>query len=276
MSIYIAQVKDLQSSLDSKLSIINNGIGLVVDNLKWDLDIDTKTLVQPVITPDFTFKDQLDNTIFNGVLLNHDVTVDVGTTVNLLAHFSYPIKTSIENYPITVSGSWGSELPLPNINSTDFIQNNIQTDFELLVNLERVKTGLMIDSNNKLTTAIGTEVKTDKWKIYFKHKFYFGTSIETSILNDNVKLLSNKQYCKDKENSFTNITTLEYEYLYYCYPAEFGDLTGIILNIAGPILGAFTKILQTSVTNDAGLIVLYNVYRSNAPGAFLNDAISFM
>ena len=258
MPIYIPQVKDLQSKLDEKLTGY----------------IDTKTLVIPIITPSFTFT-LYDGTTNYPFTLSKNITVDVGAICSLTATYLYPNAGTTEHLPTSATGSWNTELPVVDTNSSTITVNDITTDYELIVNLFRNKTGLMV-VNDKLTLPIGTDTSKDVYNIYFRHKYYFGTSSSTSLDSNGIKNLSIKAFCQNKEINFTGITALDGEYLYYCYPVSFGTLSGAVLNIAEAILGAFTNISTTSIVNDGGFSVNYYVYRSNADGAFLNDSISFM
>ena len=258
MSIYIPQVKDLQNILDSKL----------------DLNFDTKTLVLPIITPSFTFtlQDGITNYSFT---LSKNITVDVGCIGSLTATYLYPVPSSTEHLPTSATGSWNTELPAVDTNSSVFTYTNITSDYQLVVNLFRNKTGLMT-INNKLSEPVGTDSSQDLYNIFFRHKYYFGTSSSTSLDSTGIKSLSTSAFCQNREINFTGITAADEDYLYYCYPTSFGTLNGAVLNIAEAILGAFTNISTTSIINDGGLSVDYFVYRSNADGAFSNDSISFM
>lgn len=57
-------------------------------------------------------------------------------------------------------------------------------------------------------------------------------------------------------------------YTYIIYPASYGDLSGVIQNGATPVLGAFTKLGDYTVTNAYGSSISVRVYKSNADKAF--------
>ena len=57
-------------------------------------------------------------------------------------------------------------------------------------------------------------------------------------------------------------------FTYIIYPASYGDLTSVIQNGATPVLGAFTKIGDFTVTNAYGSSISVRVYKSNADKAF--------
>jgi hypothetical protein len=57
-------------------------------------------------------------------------------------------------------------------------------------------------------------------------------------------------------------------FTYIIYPASYGDLTSIIQNGATPVLSAFTKIGDYTITNTFGSSISVRVYKSNADKAF--------
>lgn len=61
-------------------------------------------------------------------------------------------------------------------------------------------------------------------------------------------------------------------FTYIMYPASYGDLTSVLLG-ATFVLGAFAKIGDFNIlTENGNVTVSYRVYKSNATGAFANDA----
>jgi hypothetical protein len=59
-------------------------------------------------------------------------------------------------------------------------------------------------------------------------------------------------------------------FTYIIYPASYGDLSGIIQNGATPVLSAFTKLGDYSVTNAYSATITVRIYKSNADKAFAN------
>ena len=57
-------------------------------------------------------------------------------------------------------------------------------------------------------------------------------------------------------------------YTYIIYPAAYGDLSAITQNGSLPVLTAFTKQTDRTVTLSTGLTVSMRIYKSNATGAF--------
>lgn len=57
-------------------------------------------------------------------------------------------------------------------------------------------------------------------------------------------------------------------YTYIIYPAAYGDLSAVTQNGSLPVLTAFTKQTDRTVTLSTGLTVSMRIYKSNATGAF--------
>jgi hypothetical protein len=79
-------------------------------------------------------------------------------------------------------------------------------------------------------------------------------------------LASNKTWtatCTAANDTLGNFT-------YIIYPASYGDLSNIIQNGATPVLGAFTKIGDFTISNAFGSSILVRIYKSNADKAFAN------
>jgi hypothetical protein len=58
------------------------------------------------------------------------------------------------------------------------------------------------------------------------------------------------------------------KYTYIIYPASYGDLSTVIQNGALPVLTAFTKLGDFTITNTNGVSLSVRVYKSNADKAF--------
>jgi len=104
---------------------------------------------------------------------------------------------------------------------------------------------------------------------------YFGYSTATSLSPAQVVALGNAQLQGGKGRTISGVTASGGAYLYYAYPASYGDLANIILDGAAPVLGAFQKLADVNATNSQGAPVTLRVYRSNAPDAFSNNTLAF-
>jgi hypothetical protein len=107
------------------------------------------------------------------------------------------------------------------------------------------------------------------------HETYLGASTSPSLTPAQIVALGGAQLQGDRSRTATGVTTSGGQYLYYAYPAAFGDLTSIILDGAAPVLGAFQKVGDFQVTNNAGAGLTVRLYRSNATNAFTNNSLAF-
>lgn len=70
--------------------------------------------------------------------------------------------------------------------------------------------------------------------------------------------------CTSANNNASN-------YTYIIYPATYGDLSTISHNGPLPVLSAFTKLGDYTISNVYGKSTSFRIYKSNSPGAFAND-----
>jgi hypothetical protein len=110
--------------------------------------------------------------------------------------------------------------------------------------------------------------------ITFKNYSYWGYNTATSLSSAQIVALANKNFLASQAMT-TTFTAGILEYTYYVYPATYGDITSIILDGVTPILGAFTKLSNVTVTNPNGGVSTYKVYKSNIPGAFTSNSVAF-
>jgi hypothetical protein len=115
--------------------------------------------------------------------------------------------------------------------------------------------------------------------ITFGYYNYAGNSTNTSLSSAQIIALGNTAFATSTSKTHTYNTTPT-EYAYYAYPATYADLTAISMlddGLGNPIniFGAFQKLSNVTVTNSYGESLAYKVYRSNAPGAFSNDVVTF-
>ena len=73
--------------------------------------------------------------------------------------------------------------------------------------------------------------------------------------------------------TITNVTAESYKYTYYVYPTT-TPLTNVIQNDSAPVLGAFTRQDNITIMKN-GIPITYSIYKSNAPGAFTGDKLTF-
>lgn len=109
-----------------------------------------------------------------------------------------------------------------------------------------------------------------------RFKSFFGYSTNTVLTSSEIINLVNGDLSTSKNRTYNNVTATSGNYTYYCYRASYGDLTSIVLDGSSPILGAFTKLSNVSVTNQFGVVETYIVYRSNATNAFTSNTLTFI
>ena len=125
--------------------------------------------------------------------------------------------------------------------------------------------------NNNLATRSYTR--------YWRWRWFFGasateltggsTNAEAQAVVDALQQSYLNSGRADNVNTGTYNATAG-NYTYIAYAAKYGDLSGIIQDGALPVLGAFTKVGDFSITNTNGVTETYRVYKSNADAAFAN------
>ena len=120
-----------------------------------------------------------------------------------------------------------------------------------------------------------TTSTSSEYTINLRYASYFGYNTNTTLTSGQIVALHNEALLTSRVRTVSNVTAGASEYTYISYPASFGDLTNVILDGASPVLGAFTKLTNVSVTNYYGEVVSNIVYRSNAVGAFTNNELAF-
>lgn len=144
-------------------------------------------------------------------------------------------------------------------------------------------------------TGIPTSVSTINYRVTYTDEFtsgtggaktitfgyfnYAGISTNTSLSGAQIIALGNVAFATSPSKTHT-YTTAPTEYAYYAYPATYADVSTITMldnGIGSPITitGAFQKLSNVTVTNSYGESASYKVYRSNAPGAFSSDIVTF-
>lgn len=112
-----------------------------------------------------------------------------------------------------------------------------------------------------LTASDGTSypnnTDTASTTVLFQSKAYWGTSAFSTLNSAQIIALSNSSFSTSRVRSFT--INGNGQYIYYCYPASFGDAT---FTVNGLVNTAWTKTVF-SFTNASGATVSYNVYRTN-------------
>lgn len=203
---------------------------------------------------------------------------DVGNSFTInSASFSATADNPTSIFPLSASFT-GSNADIGTI--THFFGNNVLSTSNVLsignsYTINRATTagsvtftvnGRRSDTNALIT---GTSIS-----IAFQWRNYLAASSTVVVDNSTAQTVVNAtvQSALDSDRSWTATCTAANDTLgnftYIIYPASYGDLTGIIQNGATPVLGAFTKLGDYTVTNAYGASILVRVYKSNADKAF--------
>jgi hypothetical protein len=276
------------------------GVGSAPSILSANLLLDSKTLVTPVITPGFSYKQAdgvsnynaslttgYDNTDIKNPIVDIGAKVKIGDTsvVSNAGTYSWTVTDSATQAgPTTVSvntnnGTTGITTTnnfssvLPSISGTDsspayteVITTNQIGTVTKTVTISKPNSGLMV-SGTKVVSATGNEQKSASVSVRFKYKFYAGASNNTSLTGDQIRALDVKGFT-DPGATITRtdvITSNTSRYYYFCFPTA---LTNVILGGALSVFANWDNLGNVNVTNDAGLVVSYIVFRSHDPNGY--------
>ena len=122
-------------------------------------------------------------------------------------------------------------------------------------------TGLNVTAN-KTFTLVATDEKSATSKktttITFLNGIYWGVgSVDATGVDSTFVLTLSKALASTKAKTFS-ATAGEGQYIYYAYPARFGDATFYV----GGFEGGFNLLTTFDFTNASGYTESYNVYRS--------------
>ena len=121
------------------------------------------------------------------------------------------------------------------------------------------------DLNQEVTSNIVT--------VRYYAKSYLGyldTPLTATLI---LKLPNGELAINGHQRTITNVTAESYKYTYYVYPTT-TPLTNVIQNDSAPVLGAFTRLSNIQIIQN-GTPITYSIYKSNAPGAFTGDKLTF-
>jgi len=114
--------------------------------------------------------------------------------------------------------------------------------------------------------------------INFYHRSVLGYSAESSITISDIIGFTGYTLTNSRPVSGVTISNVNpgiLQYTYYTYNSILGDLVSIKEAGVEEILTAFTKLPNVVGVNQYGATVSYSVYKSNAPGAFINKTLVF-
>lgn len=232
------------SNYKGDLSLVNSSIS----NIEWNI------------------KKQDDTLVSSSVLSS--ITVEYGAKVDYHGEWKYANKGENSKLPTSCSGSWGSELPNPEVLVT-FEENDITTSKTFSQTISAPKGGLIV-KDNKVVVADQTELdkSTVSNTVTFKHLMYYGSSNKTSLSNlADLQSLGGSEFIANLSGNkeVKNIVCTN-NYAYIAWPKSLGKK---IWNVGGldnqPVEDTVT------ITNQYGKNIEYIITRSeNTLNATIN------
>lgn len=266
------RIKDLETSSNSNSIILTN-----VSGEPRYFTLNYKKVVDPTIMPTWNVfvNDQVTPWPELPTSSQKHIIVETGCQVNPAGYYTYPDASTERALPDTVSGSWGVTLPGPNTASASLFPYTVwvTADTTYSVTLSKEKTGLTV-IDGFVTVPTDTDDSMDSMSVKFLPAGYFGTSALTVLTGTDIQQLGNKMLQDSQARNIYNFTSGS-EYTYYCYPLIYGPLNNIIQNDSLPILGAFERLSNVSMTSDTGETIVMIVYKSNSTDAFTNVTLNF-
>ena len=216
-------------------------------------------------------------------LFNVQFSPYVAETITLsAASTALEIGTSTKVSLTTVFNNTNSSRPLT---SFDLYRSFNGTQFTFLKNFTNISSGnTYVDSNNNINSGtvaykivgrndLNQQVTSNIVTVRYYAKSYLGY-LDTPLTKDLIPGLANGALAVNgHQRTITNVTAEYYKYTYYVYPGT-TPLTNVIQNDSAPVLGAFTRLSNIQIIQN-GIPITYSIYKSNAPGAFTGDKLTF-
>lgn len=197
------------------------------------------------------------------------LSLERGYKVNGTFKFKWTHDNSRKD-PQSTSGVCGTTLPASEVFSAETSVQNIVSNRTFTQSISSPKMGFMV-SGTSVIAASGNDITSSSVSVSFTSKVYYGVSTSSTPV---VTSLANSKQQSNRVNTLTGITATSDQYFVYAYPKDLGALTKITQNGASPVIEDFNRTEQT-VTNSAGLDIVYYVYTSKNKGAFTNVELKF-
>lgn len=236
-----------------------------------------KPLVTPVFVNDSWEFKKNDGTVVTaaslGVTGHKNPIIEIGYKAKWTSSYKWNALLGNKNPTEIGNGSNFSVLPENGIVSPPISIDNVTSNTTFYAKIAAKQTGLIADENGKVKPATGLDVTQCSQSISFQHRAYYGAFTLSGNLVDNIKSLGNSLQ-SGKSKTISGVSTTISQLYAYAYPASLGNLSTIIQDGAMPVLGAFDK-YTFPITNDAGVVISYNIYVSKNKGAFTNVTLQF-
>lgn len=233
-------------------------------------------IVTPTISSTWSIKNQSNgvvepNTI--GVNPNsNSIILERGYKVSYSGKWKWQESSGYKN-PTRTAGSWGTTLPNSNVESSVHTETDLTANKTITQTIYAKKTGPIV-SGNKLLKPTGEDSTSASASVNFRSRYYIGPTTSATPSQDNIKALGSNTLTTTKALTKTGVTASGSEYYCYAYPKDLGALTKITQNGAAPVIEDFNR-TEVTVTNNAGLQIVYYVYTSKNKGAFTNVELKF-
>jgi len=238
------------------------GDGMSIDSQgRYTLATDSSTLVNPTLNSSYIYSDG-----YTPPSAGNDYGVNVarGVDVTYTSSFTYILGTD-EAPPQTVTGDYGTTIPPEGVYSTS-ITGSATTNTTKTVTFHRNYSGLGVVGNKIVILDEVEETTSKSMSIRFKENIYIGGIDHTNAtVSDLNSLLSSTLYSATPASIRRTDIDVGNNYLYVGFPVSMGDITDVIINDAQSI-GIYTFVDEGTLdlTNDGGIIVTCNIYRSTA------------
>lgn len=248
--------------------------------VNWQLDtylFADKLLASPVISGTWSFKNNAGTEVTNtevgvGNVNASSITIERGYKAKFVGSFKWT-KTTTNKAPTSCSGNLGTALPSSGIASPSTTIDNIAATRTIRETLSAPKKGFMV-SGSSVVVASGNDTTSAQFSINVFSRQRYGVTTSATPTQDDIKAMTGTALVNSKTLTVSGVTANGTQYYSYAYPKDLGALTSIVQNGAAPVLEDFNR-TEVSVTNGAGVAIMYYVYTSKYKGAFQNVKLEF-
>lgn len=253
---------------------------IVDGKVNWQLDtylFADKLLASPVISGTWSFKNnagtEVTNTEVDVSNVNaSSITIERGYKAKFVGSFKWT-KTTTNKAPTSCSGNLGTTLPSSDVASPTTTIDNIAASRVIKETLSAPKKGFMV-SGSSVVVASGNDTTSAQFSINVWSRQRYGVTTSATPTQDNIKAMTGTKLVNARTLSVSGVTADGTHYYSYAYPKDLGALTSIVQNGAAPVLEDFNR-TEVTVTNGAGVNIVYYVYTSKYKGAFQNVKLDF-
>lgn len=253
---------------------------IVDGKVNWQLDtylFADKLLASPVISGTWSFKNNAGTEVTNtevGVsnVNASSITIERGYKAKFVGSFKWT-KTTTNKAPTSCSGYLGTTLPSSDVASPTTTIDNIAASRVIKETLSAPKKGFMV-SGSSVVVASGNDTTSAQFIINVWSRQRYGVTTSATPTQDDIKAMTGTKLVSARTLSVSGVTADGTQYYSYAYPKDLGALTSIVQNGAAPVLEDFNR-TEVTVTNGAGVGIVYYVYTSKYKGAFQNVKLDF-